>query len=1458
MRGVYGVPRHDPDSSPDPAPESYVHTRSAHRPPAAVSTAPRSSFRGGTTVIATASARDPSNPDPIAIVPILVGLDSYSDVTVASRSIAYNIRKIEESVGTGAGLSEYHEEGLVDISDGLYSFRTVPALVASSPHHLPSSCALLLGVPQLNELDICVDIHRKQRRLPLQSYDPEIHLSAPIHLECRLSEKDLVKWAAHNADKPVGFTRYSHLDVDINPALPAYHIQQLRDVTAQHLSVFDASAGALPSLADHPPVTLNFKDDWRHVSVPQPRWGPGATTILTRWAEEMITSGLYTHSQSPSASRPHIVRKTPSNSPKDVDITACGLRICGDYRRPNDQLNKSVPTTPNGTDELGKLPGYGYYWSTDRFSMYNAFLLAPGSSRQLLAVHTPIGLLEPTRMVFGEMNAGTVACAHIPAKIRTLPHNAHTRTAAYVDDNAQGSHTFEELLRGWNDFLDLCVRENWQLNATKTHVGYPSCVFFGFEVDSHGTRLAEKNLDPVRRMVPPSNLHELRSTLGLFVQSSRFIPRYAHIVQPLTALTRTDKGKPVPFTWTDAQQHAFDHVRNLLLEGIHLSPADYRLPFHSGGDASNDGKAYGLFQFCDLPAGTAFTVQRHSPTETELLLTDSHTTHLITHSAETRRNIAWFSKTWSDADRKRAPFYLEADALLWGLAKCRFWALSSPFPLYASSDHLPLKWIRTCEKGPVSEFTVEQLSDISWVHSYIKGSDNTLFDALSRYPCLGPRVLAPIGVSQSVSDLLDCLPTTLRTAAKVRVFAPPHTQAIAQQVQAWRTPTNPIDVHSITHRTPPAADTDLIITIPRPEDAPRIAARLLSTSIPFALLLPADLAPRIAAANQFDDQPDLRAAYQNGGKIMFLDSDFLWFIGNIPSLSSFSKFFSHVLDRASPLLEAFASRNHTLPASLTEWKAAQIADPDCLASIDPDHLASCNGLHVFRDTDFPSRIIVPSDLREPLTRQHHADLLHVSHPKVLTSLARHYWWPTIKTDVRRWVEDCELCENEKGKRRLVHGLFSGHRTDRPRSRYAMDFQGQGLAITGETEALAIIDSYTKTVSILALPDRKASTLVPQLLDEIFFRRGAPDTLHSDEAPEFLSELLAAVTDATGTTRTTTCGHNAQSNGEIESWWRYWNRAMRYLSPDDYANWPLFKQRICFAYNAVSHSSIGDISPFEMDTGFPPNSPFAPPDPHLELDDTVSPDTPSPTALTPTLYVDALHTSIAAFHRFAHSHAAYLQKTTEDRLNDYGTPTHFDVGDKVKIYMPPTHAQITRTGRRAKHIVAWRGPCHITKVLSASAYEMVEDCSQRTFQRTIVNIRPFKATRHPPPPHHDLLSTLAMEPGTILAIRDNPTSRFHLAQLTTITESNTSVHYLGTTNPHVERAVFKLAWISPDNKTVFKPTRPARNHSPLTGEITNEDLPDLLVATHLALTSTGRLSRKSYQLLHHLRDQLHIY
>jgi hypothetical protein len=288
-----------------------------------------------------------------------------------------------------------------------------------------------MGVPQLNELNIKLDTHRKARRLPLESYDPSIDFSADTDLQCHMSEKDLLTWAEHHAETPVGYTLYSHLDVVYGvDTLAPDEIDQLRAASAKYKKVYDAAKDALPALANHPPVKLNFKEGWKHVSVPVPRWGPGATAILTRWAKAMLASGLYTRSKSPSASRPHIVRKPPPNAPKDVDIRQCGIRVCGDYRMPNDQLQKSFPTTANGTDELSKLPGYSLYWWTDRFSMYNAYSLEPGPSRELLAVHTPLGLIEPTRMVFGEMNAGTVACAATPAILRTLPDSAHLRTAA--------------------------------------------------------------------------------------------------------------------------------------------------------------------------------------------------------------------------------------------------------------------------------------------------------------------------------------------------------------------------------------------------------------------------------------------------------------------------------------------------------------------------------------------------------------------------------------------------------------------------------------------------------------------------------------------------------------------------------------------------------------------------------------------------------------------------------------------------------------------------------------------------------------------------------------------------------------------------------------------------------------------------------------------------------------------
>ncbi len=102
----------------------------------------------------------------------------------------------------------------------------------------------------------------------------------------------------------------------------------------------------------------------------------------------------------------------------------------------------------------------------------------------------------------------------------------------------------------------------------------------------------------------------------------------------------------------------------------------------------------------------------------------------------------------------------------------------------------------------------------------------------------------------------------------------------------------------------------------------------------------------------------------------------------------------------------------------------------------------------------------------------------------------------------------------------------------------MDFQGQGTALTGETEALALIDPTSRYVVVIPLMNREASTWIQHFLNRVVFTFGPPDVLHSDAAPEFLSEALEPLAAATDIATPTTLAHNARGNGTIEVFWRF--------------------------------------------------------------------------------------------------------------------------------------------------------------------------------------------------------------------------------------------------------------------------------------------------------------------------------
>jgi hypothetical protein len=397
----------------------------------------------------------------------------------------------------------------------------------------------------------------------------------------------------------------------------------------------------------------------------------------------------------------------------------------------------------------------------------------------------------------------------------------------------------------------------------------------------------------------------------------------------------------------------------------------------------------------------------------------------------------------------------------------------------------------------------------------------------------------------------------------------------------------------------------------------------------------------------------------------------------------------------------------------------------------------------------------------------------------------------------------------------------------------MDFQGQGKSLTGETEALALIDPTSRYVVVIPLRDREATTWLQPFLDRIVFTFGTPDVLHSDAAPEFLSAALDLLAKATGIRITTTLGHNAHGNGTIEVFWRYWNRCLRLLPDDHYVRWPAIASSICFAFNTAAQDAIAGVTPFEVYHGAPARNPFSS---HLLNHPMVDEDKE---AILPKDFAAAVTVSTTIFIQLAKTHDEYVRAETAARLNEHGHSRTFLIGDKVKIRVPPTVQQMEETGRRAKHITAWRGPCTVTERLSATAYAVVHDDTKRAYERVLSNMLPYRATSakvNANAQYNEQYSEPLKE-GEFIAIRDDPTGPIFLAEVMSVQPNDVSLHYYGTIGLILATAIFKPCWheVSSDDIILDRvpgDRDPHSNYVPYSGAIDLRDIHTVLVARHL--------------------------
>ena len=73
------------------------------------------------------------------------------------------------------------------------------------------------------------------------------------------------------------------------------------------------------------------------------------------------------------------------------------------------------------------------------------------------------------------------------------------------------------LAKSFIALIEMANKNNMSMKASKTFFGSPDAEFWGHTLNKDGHRAAIHNLEPIRSMVAPSNVSELRRVLGLMV-----------------------------------------------------------------------------------------------------------------------------------------------------------------------------------------------------------------------------------------------------------------------------------------------------------------------------------------------------------------------------------------------------------------------------------------------------------------------------------------------------------------------------------------------------------------------------------------------------------------------------------------------------------------------------------------------------------------------------------------------------------------------------------------------------------------------------------------------------------------------------------------------------------------------------------------------------------------------------
>ena len=229
-------------------------------------------------------------------------------------------------------------------------------------------------------------------------------------------------------------------------------------------------------------------------------------------------------------------------------------------------------------------------------------------------------------------------------------------------------------------------------------------------------------------------------------------------------------------------------------------------------------------------------------------------------------------------------------------------------------------------------------------------------------------------------------------------------------------------------------------------------------------------------------------------------------------------------------------------------------------------------------------VIVPRALQTEVLRSYHTEPqaghfgIHISYEII----RRRFYWQGMRSDIKRWVEDCEVCALTKSASGKPPGTMGMVNPERFNQVICIDHVGP-LTTRKRKWVLVMMDAMTRWVEVELVTSLSSKTTSRCIKDSWFCRYGAPDAILTDNGTSFKGSPMRKLVSEWQVVHHFTSPYHPQAN-PVERTHSDLKRLLR-AALEEGRGWEDQLQESAFCLRNRVCSSLG-ISPGELVLGSP--------------------------------------------------------------------------------------------------------------------------------------------------------------------------------------------------------------------------------------------------------------------------------